>query len=185
MIDDRHDFSDRLIQCESPTPALHEKYRKEITAMLEKELGPVGRAVWVFWAVFSLALAIIFGSVAVISYGDLPPWVTVGFAAGVVFGLAFGSLSGWIAWSGRINLKSQPSAMVGMSWAFVVLMTTLVLVFAPDSIVGIRMLVSILIFLVMAAVFMLANRAEQVELRTKEKLLEIEYRVAELGEHLK
>jgi len=72
-----------------------------------------------------------------------------------------------------------------MAWAIVVVMATLVLVFAPDSIVGVRMLVSILLFLVMAAVFMLASRTEQAELRTKEKLLEIEYRVAELGEHLK
>jgi len=185
MSDDRHDFSDRLIQCESRTPVLHEKYRKEITAMLEKELGPFGRVVWVFWAVFSLAQAIFFGSVAVISYGNLPLWCTVGFGAGVVFGLAFGSLSGWIAWSGRIHLKSQPPAMAAMAWVFVVVMMTLALVFAPDSIVGVRMIVSTLTFLVMAAVFMLASRTEQAELRTKEKLLEIEYRIAELGEHLK
>ncbi len=184
MIDDRHDFPDRLIQCESPTLALHEKYRKEITAMLEKRLGFAGRAMWIFWAVFGLAQAIIFGSVAVISYGRLPLWGTVGFGAGVVFGLAFGALSGWIAWSGRVHLKSQPPAMVGMAWAFVVVMMTLVLVNAPDSIVGVRMIVSTLTFLVMAAVFMLASRTEQAELRTKEKLLEIEYRIAELGDHL-
>jgi hypothetical protein len=184
MIDDRHDFSDRLIQCESPTPALHEKYRKEITAMLRKELGPLGRVAWTFWAVFGLALAIVFGFAAVSSYGNLPLWGTVGFGAGVVFGLAFGSFSGWIACSGRIHLRTQPPAMAGMGWAFVVVMTTLALVNAPDSIVGVRMIVSLLPFLVMAAVFMLASRAEQVELRTKEKLLEIEYRIAELGEHL-
>ena len=107
---------------------------------------------------------------AVISYGRLPLWGTIGFCAGVVFGLAFGSLSGWIAWSGRIHLKSQPPAMAGMSWVIVIVMATLVLVFAPDSIVGVRMIVSILPFLVMAAVFMLASCTEQAELRTKETL---------------
>jgi hypothetical protein len=184
MIDDRHDFSDRLIQCESPTPALHEKYRKEITAMLRKDLGPLGRVAWTFWAVFGLALATVFSYAAMISYGSLPLWSTAGFGAGVVFGLAFGSLSGWIAWSGHIHLRSQPPAMAHMGWCLVILMMTLVLVFAPDSDVRVRMIVSLLPFLIMAAVFMLASRTEQAELRTKEKLLEIEYRIAELGEHL-
>lgn len=185
MTDDRHKFSDRLIQCEAPTPALHEKYRKEITAMLEKELSPLGRVAWIFWAVFGLALASFFGYAAVSSYGKVPLWGTVGFGASVVFGLAFGSLSGWIAWSGHIDMRSHPPAMAGMAWCLVVLMMTLALVFAPPSIVGVRMIVSSLTFLVMAAVFMLASRTEQAELRTKEKLLEIEYRIAELGEHLK
>ena len=74
--------------------------------------------------------------------------------------------------------------MAHMGWCLVILMMTLVLVFAPDSDVRVRMIVSLLPFLIMAAVFMLASRTEQAELRTKEKLLEIEYRIAELGEHL-
>jgi hypothetical protein len=36
----------------------------------------------------------------------------------------------------------------------------------------------------MAAAFVLASRTEQAELRTKEKLLEIEYRLAELSEKI-
>jgi hypothetical protein len=184
MIDDRHDFSDRLIQCESPTPVLYEKYRKEITVMLEKELSPLGRVAWIFWAVFGLAQAIVFGFIAVISYGNLPLYGTVGFGAGVVFGLAFGSFSGWTAWTGRINLRTHGPAIANMGWGFVILMTTLALVFPTDSAVRVHMIVSLLPFLVMAAVFMLTSRTEQAELRTKEKLLEIEYRIAELGEHL-
>ncbi|MFC1597097.1 hypothetical protein ACFL5Q_04045 [Planctomycetota bacterium] len=185
MIDDRHDFSNRLIQCESPTPVLHEKYRKEITAMLEKELSPLGRVAWTFWAVFGLAQAILFGFIAVISYGNLALWGTVGFGAGVVFGLAFGSLSGWTAWTGRIHLRTQGPAMANMCWSLAILMATLAFVFSSDSAVRVHAIVSLLPFLVIAAVFMLTSRTEQVELRTKEKLLEIEYRIAELGEHLK
>ena len=184
MIDQSRPFSDRLIQCESPTPALGENYRKEIAAMFEKTLGPAGRAMWTFWTVFCLAQAVLFGSVAVYSYGDLPLWGTVGFALAVAFALAFALLSGWIAFSGRIHLKSQPPAMAGMSWAFVVVFVTLLLVYAPDSISGVRMIVSSLFFVIGAAVCLLASRTEQAELRTKEKLLEIEYRLAELGDRL-
>ena len=48
--------------------------------------------------------------------------------------------------------------------------------------VGNRMLLSGLAFFVMAAVFLLASRTEQSELNVKEKMLEIEYRLAELAE---
>ena len=184
MIDDRRPFSDRLIDCESPTPAPGEKYRKEIAAMFEKKLGPVGRAFWVFWTLFALAQAVLLGSVAVYSYGDLPLWGTIALAAGVVFSLAFGSLVGWIAYSGHIQLKLQPPLMAAMVWVFTVVMVTLLLVGAPNSIVGVRMIISGLVFLVGGAVFLLASRTEQAELRTKEKLLEIEYRLAELADRL-
>lgn len=183
MIDERRSFSDRLVECESPAP-LGASYRKEIDAMFEKHLGPASRAIWIFWTVFGLVQAVGFGCVAVISYGRLPLWGTVGFTAAAAFGLAFGSIAGWIAWSGRIQLKTQPPAIVGLSWVFVVLNITLLMVFAPDSIVGVRMLVSGLVFLVFGAVFLLASRTEQAELRTKEKLLEIEYRLAELADRL-
>ncbi|MBC8877121.1 MAG: hypothetical protein H8E44_47440 [Planctomycetes bacterium] len=184
MTDDRHKFSDRLIQCEAPTPVLYGKYRKEITMMLEKELSPLGRVAWIFWAVFGLAQAILFGYIAVISYGDLPLYGTVGFGAGVVFGLAFGSLAGWTAWTGRINLRTQGPAMAKLVGGLAILMAILALAFPTDSDVRIRMIVSLLPFLVIAAVIILTSHTEQAELRTKEKLLEIEYRIAELGEHL-
>ncbi len=184
MTDDRHKFSDRLIQCEAPTPALHEKYRKEITAMLEKELSPRDRVGWIFWAVFSLAVAILFGYVAIWSYGDLPLWGTGIFALCAVFELIHAGISGWIAYSGRLLMKTQPPALAGLGWGLTVIVVTTWLVAMPASIAGVRALVGGVAFLVMAAVFMLASRTEQAELRTKEKLLEIECRIAELGEHL-
>ncbi len=77
------------------------------------------------------------------------------------------------------------SAMV--PWCFVVIMATLVLVNAgkfADPIRGVRMLVSILIFLVMAGIFVIRAFIERSELNTREKLLEIEYRLADLTEKM-
>lgn len=48
----------------------------------------------------------------------------------------------------------------------------------------IRMLVSLLFFLVMAALFMVRAFVQRSELNTREKLLEIEYRLAELAEKI-
>ena len=175
-------FADQLMQCEFETPALREKYEQEVQAMFEKQLGTAGRAMWVFWTVFGLAQAALFSWVAVANYGELPVLGTVSFGIGVVFALAFAGLSAWIAYSGRMLLKIHPPLMAGLVWVFMVAMVTIYMVIAPNSINGLRMLLSGLIFLVMAVAFLLAGRTEQAELRTKEKLLEIEYRLAELSE---
>lgn len=185
MTDKSRSFSERLIRCENPTPALREQYQKEIDAMFEKKLGKWSRGMWTFWTVFGAAQAVLFSVVAVMTYGKLPPWATAGFALAVLFALGYAGLAGWIAWSGRLQLKKQPPAMVGLIWVFIVLTVTLQMVFAPDTIVGLRMLITGLVFLLMAAVFLLAGRTEQAELRTKEKLLEIEYRLIDLAEQLK
>jgi len=184
MNEDRPNFSEQLLQYETPDEALRQKYEKEIRAMFEKQLGPAGRGMWWFWAVFCAMQAILFVVVGIWSYGMLPIWGTIGFAASVLFALVFGAICVQIAVSGRLNLKTQPPAMAGLAWAFVVIMVTIYMVSAPDSIAGLRMILCGLVFLVGAAVFLLASRTEQAELRTKEKLLEIECRVAELTERL-
>jgi len=178
------DLSERLLRCEIETPALREKYEKEVQAMFEKRLGPAQRWMWVFWTLFGLAQAIVFSWAAVASFGQLPGWGTLIFAIGVPFALATAGLSAWIAYTGRLLLKTHPPAIAGLMWVLIVILVTIFMVAAPDSIVGLRMLLSGLIFLVMVAVFMLAGRTEQAELRTKEKLLEIEYRLADLSDRI-
>ena len=81
MNTDRPNFSEQLLQCETPDEGLREKYEKEIQAMLEKQLGPTGRALWWFWTVFCAAQAILFVVIGVWSYGKLPIWGTIGFGA--------------------------------------------------------------------------------------------------------
>ena len=50
----------------------------------------------------------------------------------------------------------------------------------PDSINGVKMICTSLLFLIPAAVFMLQSRIQEAELKTREKLLQIELRMAEL-----
>ena len=112
-------------------------------------------------------------------------WATLVFAGGSLFGLAFAAMCVSIAVTGKFSLRKHPPAMAGSAWAFTVIVITMCLVTAPtlsDPAVGNRMLLSGLVFFIMAAVFLLASRTEQSELNLKEKLLEIEYRLAELTE---
>ena len=53
-----------------------------------------------------------------------------------------------------------------------------------DPIKGVQMVVNGLVFLMMAAVFMIFSRINQAELNTREKLLEIELRLAEIAEKI-
>jgi len=74
---------------------------------------------------------------------------------------------------------------MGMTWGFLVIMMTLFMVSAGNNIVGLRMIVNGLVFLLMGVAFLLRHVIEQSELKTGERLLEIEYRLAELAECLK
>lgn len=71
-----------------------------------------------------------------------------------------------------------------MGWGFTVLVVTVAMVCAPENVVGTRMVLSGLVFLVMAAAFLIRHVIEQSELKTREKLLEIEYRLAELADRM-
>ena len=67
-----------------------------------------------------------------------------------------------------------------MAWGLPVILVSLFMVSAPDTIIGLRMIVAGLVFLVMGLAFLLRHAIEQSELKTREKLLEIECRLAEV-----
>jgi len=55
----------------------------------------------------------------------------------------------------------------------------------PEPITGVRMIVWMLVFEVAAGIFLLKAIIRRSEVNTREKLLEIEYRLAELAEKVK
>jgi hypothetical protein len=111
-----------------------------------------------------------------------PIYGRVTFAAGALFSLAFAVLGFRVYKRGAIRLKSEGAVYSGLAWGLPVVMVTLFMMGAPNNLIGLRMIVSGLVFLIGGAVFLLRYVIEQSELNTKEKLLEIEYRLAELAE---
>jgi hypothetical protein len=105
----------------------------------------------------------------------------IGFAAGALFGIGWAILAIKIFRRGSLDLKKDTWAGTGLMWVFVVFMATWCMVTAPNTIVGLRMLICSLVFLVMGVGFLLRYVIEQSELKTREKLLEIECRLAELA----
>lgn len=180
-------FRDKLLDMEKPNTRHKEKYEKEILKMVEKKLTGLNRFAHIVGLIMGLGFAVLFGTLAVTVPKGFPLWGRFIWALGAVFGLLIVAVESWILKKGTINLKKDNMAIAGLSWSFVVILGAITLVHSgefPDPITGVRALVSILFFLVMAAVFMIRAFVERSELNTREKLLEIEYRLAELAEKL-
>lgn len=180
-------FAEQLIDAQTVDTQHQQKYKKEIAAMYEKKLTGLTKAMWIFWIIFGLGHTGIFSWACVISADELPLLARLGFAAGALFGLGIAGYSAKILFRGKFNLKTDAKGMLGMMWVFIVIMVTLFMMLAPelpDPNSGIFMLLNALIFLVMAATFMTTGRTEQAELKTREKLLEMECRLAEISEKL-
>jgi hypothetical protein len=180
-------FRDNLLDIEKPNPTLKEKYEREVQAMVEKKLTGVRKLQMIGFLVMSLGLGVLFGTLAVVIPKGFPLWGRFAFAVGAVFCLAFVGLYARILKKGSINLKKDNMSLAWTGWGLVVIYGTLVLVFSgklPDRIIGVHMLVSVLFYLVAAGVFLLRAYIQRSEVNTREKLLEIEHRLAEIFEKM-
>jgi hypothetical protein len=185
-MNERNSFRDRLLASESTTPALRERYEREVGMLLEKKLSNPMRWGAIAMSVVQLALAGIF-AYAFFAADELPILARAGFAAGVLFSLTFLVLLIRVVRKGSMNLRTDPNIMTGLVWVFLVIMITLFMLVAgtmQDQVRGIAMVLNGLVFLIFGVVFMLQNNIMQAHLKTEEKLLEIELRLAEIAERL-
>jgi len=152
--------------------------------MLEQKLTGWRRGIWLAAAIVSLAFAVWFGTLAVTLPPQFPLWGRLGFASGAVFSVLWAVLGIRVFRRGSLNLKIDTATVAGLSWVFPVLLVTFMLVGAPDNLTGLRMIASGLVCLIMGAVFLIGGMVQQAELRTRERMLQIEYRLAGLAEAL-
>ena len=182
-------FRERLLRLEQVTPALKERYDKEVQAMLEKRITGVSRWVVLGSAVMSVVFAVLLGVWAIIPPAEeVPLPARIPVAVGALFSVGFVILGLRIFRRGSFDLKFDTAVINGMVWVFAVLMVIMFSVMsllAPDRIAGLWMMIFGLVVLVVGAVFLIRHGIAQSELRTREKLLEIEYRLAELAETAK
>jgi choline-glycine betaine transporter len=134
-----------------------------------------------------LGFFVLFGTLAFIMPKEFPSWGRAIWAIGSVFGLTFAGLAVLVLKKGTVNLKTDDLAGAGLGWGFIVIIATITLVFSgqlPDRTIAIKMLVSLLIFEVAAAVGLLKAIIERSEVKTREKLLKIEHRLIEIFEKM-
>lgn len=175
---------DELCELEPHNPLLRERYLKEMKAMLEKPL--TFRAKLFLAAVLIGSLAImVFLAVQAVVHTELPALARFGMAGGALFALAWAVLCGRALRRGTLELRTEPAAQAGLLWVFAVLLETCFLVLAPQFPNPFHATVALfmgLVILIGAGVMLVCVRLQQSELATREALLRLEYRIADLSE---
>ena len=170
---------DHLLALEEPDPALRAECERKLNAMLEIPLSPVRRASTVVVLAAAAGMAVLF--VALLATESVP-WKTRGaFAVGLVFAAAWVAYAVRILRRGRYHRKTDSTTAANLAWVFSVVTAVAFALHSPDKN---PFVMFGFLFLLPAAVVLLRTVTEQSELRTHERLLELEYKLTRLGEAL-
>jgi MFS family permease len=183
-MNDRTTFRDRLLAVEPLSPNTREKLQQELRTMFIHQLRMPGRIFIGLVGLFTLATAVLCGYLTA-TQTELPALARVGLGTGALFGLVGTLMTARVLRRGAIDIKVDGARIAAVVWVFTVLMMTLFLMLGmsiEDRLKGVMMIAYGLTFLIGAGVFMITYRIQQAELATREKLLELELRIAELRE---
>lgn len=186
-------FADRLIAAQQVDAKRKERYEMELRQVLHQTLTPAKRVAYAVGAFLGLAFAVDGVAIAAAGHitGEYAAWGRAAFAAFAVFGLVWAFLAGRIALRGTLDLRGDRTAIARLLWCFSVLVfVVVVLAGALNLRYGSGRwpafaAVIALAYLIAAALFVVRNVVQQAELRIREKLLDIELRVAELDEGMR
>jgi hypothetical protein len=204
MNDSKKQFVEQLLAADRPSPDLRRHYEKEVHAMLEKTIGPRQRRLCLVAAVLLGLLGVYWsllglGTLAqdlaqAVGRKDTPveplPASLILKCCILVSGLALLLVAGMLLrayWKGVFNLRNYRGWAAGASVTYAGLLGCLFLLLCRYLPEMLRDSVQVfgLVLLLYAAVAWVRHRIAQAEMRTAEKLLEIELRLAEIGEDTK
>jgi hypothetical protein len=173
-------FREGLLKAEKSTPG--EKYRKDLAGLRERRLTGPQRVTLVVLIVFCVAASVRMGGAALSATSNLVMLARIGLGVGALASLAWAVLLGVAAKRGVIPRKDPVvlNRILVMAVVVAVGVTTFVALAMPDRARGTQVLITETIFLVIAAGFFLQGLIEQAELRTREKLIEMEIQMQEV-----
>ena len=197
MNESKKRFVEQLLAADPPSPDARGRYEKEVRAMLEKTISPRQRRLYLIAAVVSgllgAYLSLIGLGTLVTAAGRTAPLVEPGPALLLLVlcilatGLALLLVAGMLFrtyWKGAFNQLSYRKWAAGVGVTYVGSLGVLFLLLGRYFPELLRDSVQVLglILLLYAAVAWVRHRIAQAEMRTAEKLLEIELHLAEIGE---
>jgi hypothetical protein len=197
MNESKKRFVEQLLAADPPSPDARGRYEKEVRAMLEKTISPRQRRLYLIAAVVSgllgAYLSLIGLGTLVTAAGRTAPLVEPGPASLLLVlcilatGLALLLVAGMLFrtyWKGAFNQLSYREWAAGVGATYVGSLGVLFLLLGRYFPELLRDSVQVLglILLLYAAVAWVRHRIAQAEMRTAEKLLEIELHLAEIGE---
>jgi hypothetical protein len=197
MSESKHEFRDRLLKAEKVTPSMKEQYIQKIHAISEK-IVQHRYSIVLSLSIVSLAYAVFLGGFAIYPYLPGPdPWGPSAILArlivlilGLVF-LALGILGIKYYRRRPPNLIPPDPRIVGkvkkvLPWAMLGSFVMVGFVFIGTlSSSSNNFLIGMGVFWVVVTLLQISYSIQKSEKRTREKLLEIEYCLAELSETLK
>ena len=200
MNDSKKQFVEQLLAADRPSPDLRRHYEKEVHAMLEKSIGPRQRRLClvaavllgllgVYWSL--TGLGVLAGRVLATNSGvDTHPAILILLFCILATGLALLLVAGMLLrayWKGVFNQRNYRGWAAGAGVTYAGLLGCLFLLLCRYLPEMLRDSVQVfgLVLLLYAAVAWVRHRIAQAEMRTAEKLLEIELRLAEIGEGTK
>ncbi len=179
-------LGDLLASQEPVRPDLRERYEQEVRQMFEKELNVIQRVVCSLAAVVASAMAAVFGWLAVTTT-EIPALARGIFGIGAIFGLVWVGMMVRILRRGSMHTVLDENAQGGWAYGVTCLIAVSTLMLGgqnPDATRSVFMVVSALVFFLGGCVALLLARIQQSEMKTREKMLEIEYRLLEIAESL-
>lgn len=186
MNESQQKFRERLLDAEKSLPT--EKYRNAMAELQERKLSATQRITITVVSAGALAVAVYMGWLAIVPPGRLPMIARLGLAFGVLCSLAVGGLAARVARRGVMKRKVDPGLVTGIIFVDLVIFATLMLILmgqVPDAAKRVEIGSSAILFFGMGCMFLIVSKMEQMELRTTEKLLEIELQVQQLAEEVR
>ncbi len=181
------ELRDKLLSLENVTPALEERYRKEVTNMLEQPLTPLKRIGWIIGGLFALGLAI-----------TIPKWymslpLDASTAQRLMMGVVLVFVLCWIGIvvsvlkRGSENLKTHGAFEGWVAWGCLVIMMVYFLetgVSMDNPAKGNQKILCGLTFWLMFAIPLVIERhVKQSEQRLREQILRLELELARFLEN--
>jgi hypothetical protein len=174
------DFRDRLIRAQKMSPEYERRYREQVDDMVSLRLTQAQRRLHIVGAACFLAVGIASFLVPAIrdSLGE-------GLRLrGVLIGAMFVVWSGyfvWMAWRGRYDPRTQPVIAGGLS---LIIPIVIALTLLPGSLGELREYVAAFSIALLLLLWIVAVKLIRLDYGLKEKLLELDCRIAELAERL-
>jgi hypothetical protein len=189
MNDAQKRFVNQLLAADPPSADARQHYEKVRRAMFEKSLTRDERRGYLFCAVLMGLLAMGCGLMVLyvwISHREDATFILAFFLPTALALLVVAGILFWGSWTGVVSRRTSNEWAAAAGVTYVSLVGCLFLIMSeswPERLRDVVRVVGV-VLLVYAAVAWMRQRIGQAELRTAEKLLEIELRLAEIGEAL-
>jgi hypothetical protein len=178
------DFSDRLLELDPPAPVDRTKFDEAARQLFERRLTAKDWFWMIVTGVGGLAGGVVCGLLAATEPAGTPTRTRVALAALAGVGLFWAAFSASVIRRGTINSALHGAIAGKLGFTFSLLSAVFIGAmslagFGGSPATGLAILA--VIPLVLAAVVVIGREIRQAELRTQQRLLEIEYRVARLA----